>query len=455
MDNTTQTIRPPEGAACAHFPEFTRLSYFHGQLLEARDFQTEQSYFREKLKLHNRCLHGYGTVCGLRVAPHPSAGECDVQSEHDRQELEIRLANLEQQAEQDTTGRLLPEIEEIRRQIEQLPLIPPRRQHPTHVLVECGMALDCEGNELIVRQPLHVDLWRELSAEDKTRANPRGQTLYVSLCYCPLPIDKARPVLPDACGATSECAYGKIRDALRVRVTIEPPREDHRCETCCAPGADPYLLLARIDGFRKDMPLAAEWIHNDVRRMIGQYTFATITGVNWTHGAKYLAQEVRVILGADDPRKGIKIQFSRPVLAETITPGVIDLWVIEGGRGRSGNIYHMAGEYIGKPAAGPVTWVTYRQVTGETLQEGDRVLIVVRTDFILDACCRPVDGNHTGGRAPFIGEPRFDRRQTPGLCANPPTKYGPWASGNGTPGGNFESWFYVTTTPPPGGPHGR
>src|SRR5262249_22772001 len=289
-----------------------------------------------------------------------------------------------------------------------------------------------------------------LSADDKKRVNPQGQTLYVSLCYCPLPIDPVRPVLPDVCGATSECAFSKVRDALRVRVTIDPPHEDRRCETCCTSCADPCLLLARIDGFKKEQPLAAEWIHNDVRRMIGQYTFVTVTGINWTHAARYMAQDARVILGADDANKGIKIQFSRPVLAETITAGVVDLWVIEGGRGRSGNIYHMAGEYIGKPAAGPVSGVTYRQITGETLQDGDRVLIIVRTDFILDTCCRPVDGNHVGGRVPFIGEPRFDLHQTPSECANPPTKFGPWTSGNGTPGGNFESWFYVTTPPPPG-----
>src|SRR5262245_60131248 len=50
-------------------PPFRRLRYFHGQMLTARDFQREQTYFRDKLKLRMRCLLGYGVVCGLFVEP--------------------------------------------------------------------------------------------------------------------------------------------------------------------------------------------------------------------------------------------------------------------------------------------------------------------------------------------------------------------------------------------------
>ena len=55
-------------------PQFDRLCYFYGQLLGAKDFKTEQAYFREKSKLHNRCLHGYGVVCGLEVKSKGPAG---------------------------------------------------------------------------------------------------------------------------------------------------------------------------------------------------------------------------------------------------------------------------------------------------------------------------------------------------------------------------------------------
>ena len=75
------------------------------------------------------------------------------------------------------------------------------------------------------------------------------------------------------------------------------------------------------------------------------------------------------------------------------------------------------------------------------------MLVIVRTCFILDECCRPVDGNHIGGRVPILPEYKeYDRSQTPGACAHPPLSFGPWTSGNGTPGGTFESWFYIKST---------
>ena len=46
-----------------------RINYFSGQLLTVDDFKEEQSYHREKIKQHNRYLHGFGVVCGLWVVP--------------------------------------------------------------------------------------------------------------------------------------------------------------------------------------------------------------------------------------------------------------------------------------------------------------------------------------------------------------------------------------------------
>lgn len=50
---------------------FCRNYYFTGKLLTARDLTLEQRYFRDKLRLHHRNLHGWGVVCGLVVKPHP------------------------------------------------------------------------------------------------------------------------------------------------------------------------------------------------------------------------------------------------------------------------------------------------------------------------------------------------------------------------------------------------
>jgi hypothetical protein len=45
-----------------------RVRYFAGMLLSAEELKTDQSYYHEKRKMHNRCLHGYGVVCGLEVS---------------------------------------------------------------------------------------------------------------------------------------------------------------------------------------------------------------------------------------------------------------------------------------------------------------------------------------------------------------------------------------------------
>jgi hypothetical protein len=74
-----------------------RPRYFDGKLLTAADFELEQQYFREKSKLHNRSLHGFGIVSGLKVAV--------------------------------TKGQ---------------------------VIVEPGLAVDCEGNELVIGTPQSI-----------------------------------------------------------------------------------------------------------------------------------------------------------------------------------------------------------------------------------------------------------------------------------------------------------
>jgi len=44
-----------------------RVRYFPRQLLTADDMRAEQEYIREKLRQHNRHLHGWGVVCGCTV----------------------------------------------------------------------------------------------------------------------------------------------------------------------------------------------------------------------------------------------------------------------------------------------------------------------------------------------------------------------------------------------------
>jgi hypothetical protein len=438
-----------EESGCS-VPRFERLKYFYGRMLGVADLKTEQDFFREKLKLHNRCLHGYGAICGLKVVPQPEEAECPQPEAERRAALEkeraevnaaIEVAHTNADAAAEAAART--RLEELTRELSTLPKVR-LREKPACVVLECGLALDCEGNELVVRRPIPIDLVASLSQDDAARYK-RGETpLYVSICYCEHPVEPVRPVLADTCGVVPDCEYGKLRDGLQIHVTIDPPPADDRCETCCEPCADPCLLLARIDRLKPGEPVTEGLIQNDVRRLISKYPFTVVTGVNWVHGASYGVPDAAEILGTNKPGKGLVIEFSRPVLAETIRPGVLDVWVIEGGAGRAADFYYVQAQFedlIGRT----VKRIRYRQTSKEPVNDGDRVFITLRSAFILDECCRPVDGTNTGGMTPLL--PGFERqgveeRRTP--CSAPPGRYGPWTSGNGiAPGQSFESWFFV------------
>ena len=95
--------------------KFRRVRPFHGMLLSEEDYLQDQTYFREKIKLHNR-LHGYGIVCGL-------------------------------------------EIEKI--SDEELNCKPSLAYS---IKLHAGMAIDWNGNEIIVCEAHHVDLRKSISA---------------------------------------------------------------------------------------------------------------------------------------------------------------------------------------------------------------------------------------------------------------------------------------------------
>jgi hypothetical protein len=72
-------------------PTLKRPRFFDGKLITPADLELEQQYFREKFKRHNRSLHGFGIASGLKVTARSG-----------------------------------------------------------QIVVEPGLALDCEGNELLV-----------------------------------------------------------------------------------------------------------------------------------------------------------------------------------------------------------------------------------------------------------------------------------------------------------------
>lgn len=109
----------------------TRSRFFTGKVLTADDLEQEQSYHRTKHRRHNRLLHGVGIVRGLAVAQEPRPGSGD-----------------------------------------------------SMVVVSPGVAIDSNGEELVVCQPANLDVCQGSSvcyvtvalAERPSNPTPDGES---------------------------------------------------------------------------------------------------------------------------------------------------------------------------------------------------------------------------------------------------------------------------------------
>ncbi len=418
-----------EKHCCIAEPAFDHLAYRYGQLLTPSHLQRAQQSVYDKLKLHNRCLHGWGVICGLEVGAVPMPEDCPPEPEpHEPPE--------QTQQKGKPYGHRGPAAE----------------KHPEHgrwkepcdipkteIWVECGMAVDCEGHDLVVRDRIKVDLYGAMSPADrKIVDDDRVHTLWVSLCYRSYGVDRVRTAYPNDCDGGTDAFYAFQREGVCVRVTVEEPEQRDLCETCCTCCASDCVVLARLDGYcRGHRPGEVD---NSVRRPLSTYVPTVILGIGWHHGAVYSHDDVDDLLW----HHGLKVRFSRPVHADTITEGVCDvyihsrhnqdLWVLDGD-------IELGTEH----SPGMVSSFVYRgdEHHQENIDARDRILFALRTDFILDHCCRPVDGNHVGGLVPALpGDypmPESYRREI--QCASWPHRLAPWTSGNQVPGSTFESWF--------------
>ena len=324
---------------CQLAPVFRRPNYFYGQMLGEREFRGEQEYFREKLKLHQRCLHGWGVVCGLDVTPGEEPPPCDPQKPTKSEEIKAEIEKLEEEKkavanDPDKVKAIESRIEELRRALDR-ECQSKEREQPTSIVIHCGLALDCLGNEIVVREPRRIAISPLLSPEQRDRIQRQGAIdLYVSLCYCESVAEPVRPVSSGNCGPAIGCKHGWLVEEYRVRISTAPPDKEE-CPQCCGPCQDPCVLIAVIKGYLPGTPVTQDRIHTWVRRSISGYPPTTITGVSWVQGASYTIDESDVLLGTGDANcsNGLAIQFSRPIRVESLQPGVVDVWVIEGGGG--------------------------------------------------------------------------------------------------------------------------
>ena len=156
-----------------------RTRFFPRQLVADRDFTQDQIYFREKLRRHNRLLHGWGIVCGARVKKGP--GECEI-------------------------------------------------------VIEPGYILGPFGDEIVIDRLVTVNLCRQTAdgdavcippadpwCSDVRVCPPAGQPVYLAVRYDEC---QTRPVraYPAGCGCNdTSCEYSRIRDGFAFKVLTKLP----------------------------------------------------------------------------------------------------------------------------------------------------------------------------------------------------------------------------------------
>ena len=388
-DTKLKPGKPEHSSGCGTIPELTRLRYFHGRGLSALDLRREQAFHLDKHRLHNRLAHGWGIVCGLgiEVAPKEPCDPCDESPD----QLVIKV-------------------------------------HP-------GAAIDCGGNEIVVRHTRQVSIESLLGEEAVKRLHAEPATVYLSICFHEELIDPTRPLLAAGCEPVPACEYGRVCETYRICASTTRPDPGPACEPCCGGCAcdEACLELVAITCFKPGEELDADQLDLSGRRPIALHDLAEITAVNWVHGAIYTREDATKLFG-----EGIEVRFSRPIQVASLRRGVLDVTVVEAGGGRAAGMYDMQGEFVDLPSDKLTDRFVWRSTTDETLQYGDRVIVRIRGDFIVDECCRAVDGNHLGGSVPALDDLTVEPVDEP---PGPPCP--PRPSGNGTEGGEFVSWVFV------------
>jgi DNA-binding beta-propeller fold protein YncE len=174
----TMTDQECQNGNCAPcgLREFERNRYFDGKFLTERDFTAEQAYLTGKHRLHNTFLHGFGTVCGLKVSQHPN----------------------------------------------------PACRHQ-FVVLSPGLAIDCCGNEIVVPEEITVDI-RQLirtALEARNRfnnGNPARTNVYLRLAYQECDAEPVAALLDDCEGCDeSQIEFNRTREKYRLFADLDDP----------------------------------------------------------------------------------------------------------------------------------------------------------------------------------------------------------------------------------------
>jgi hypothetical protein len=198
MKTTTQSGNGCSESCVCESTVLCRPRYFPRQLITPEEMILEAQYFRDKLRHHNRLMHGWGVVCGAGVCRVPKSDQPESQ--------------------QAKTG---PEYE------------------PWKVLVKPGYILGPCGDEIIIECNQIKDLRKQgvtsVSSEpcpeevdpwcSDPETTPHEHTIYVAVKYQEIMTRPIR-VQPVGCGCDdTPCEYSRWCDGYEIGILDACPHE--------------------------------------------------------------------------------------------------------------------------------------------------------------------------------------------------------------------------------------
>jgi hypothetical protein len=411
-----------------------RNHYFYGKLLDELHLTMEQQYVNGKRWTLNRLALGSGVLCGLQVT---SDG--------------------------------------------------------TKLTVSAGVAIDGHGREIIVPQTVTIDPWQAAGTCEVTTTLDAGvtHTVYLALCFCERKTD-FMPALFTDCDCEDPCAPSTIVEGYRLVVIEDTPPDvklasDALCKAlndggtaavkraricdlltntptdCNGPSGEACVTLATMtltdkgqitdfdDVSARSVVCSNELLFELLLCLKGAKgdpgdpgtgldpNLAKITFISWPHNGTMTLTE---LIDVAHKSPGLRLTFSEQVVAAALpsdghgwmtvniefeVPGTgwIIPWQI-----RPANIHFTdtgpAPITIISFVPPPVFYVLAYIVLKDLKQEKALVRIRVNCDHLHTAAGQRVDGNFVDAQLTATADGY------------------PVISGDGVPGGLFESWFYLT-----------
>jgi hypothetical protein len=361
--------------------------------MTARDLTDQQDYHLDRHRLHNRLLHGWGTVCGLEVHPHDRA-DCD----HE------------------------------------------------WVWVESGIAIDCRGREIVLPQRTAVR-WNV----DPSLTSDEDSLAILCICYDEC-LAEPLPAIVGGCDDTTATEFGRVVE--RWRLEVHPVGQDpndpwvrlvagaehdptcrDECEApvpcrdgCLEPVCElgdcvPIAMLSRCRGEPIEVDAEQDGVRPGVRRSLPPPAayLTHIIGTSWEHASEMPVDELDYSDGE------LRVRFDRNLA--------------EGDQDRVGvNAYTFLVEV--EDSTGARERLPFDPDNPPRVENGCEAVFTIDPDVLRDSGRR-------GGTRKLVGDTVFVSLLGDLIhdCHGLPVDanfFGTLPTGDGVMGGVLRSWFFVT-----------